>query len=310
MSTPEPRATLTALNVMASWDFETATRTFARWGLRWIDLWGSIYGDSVETLSADSSRRAVDAMAAAGLRPYCLSSRVFDDHVEQGEASFRAKHLGDLDRVLDAARILEPRFVRIIAGRLADAGPDPVGRLRAEYPWVADVYREAIDRILQAGFTPTMENEADACFLVKPTDFLDFLDWVQPPPEFRLTWDIQNAWKLGSYPTLEGFRALEPHIGYVHLKGGAAEPEAPETLRWNVGLESATWPLLEITQAVVESDVSPVICLNPSHGAYRDGYDYGAPGAYSPEVPLTQWELAPLTEREIDFLRRTVKGIA
>lgn len=310
MSRPEPRAALTALNVMASWDFETATRTFARWGLRHIDLWGSIYGDSVETLSADSSRRAVDAMAATGLRPYCLSSRVFDDHVEQGEVAFREKHLADLDRVLASARILQPKFVRIIAGRLADAGRDPVGRLAGEHPWVAGVYREAIDRILQAGFTPTMENEAEECFLVEPADFLRFLDWVQPPPEFKLTWDVQNAWKLGSYPTLEGFRALEPHLGYVHLKGGAAEPDQPDILRWNVGLDKATWPVVEITQAVVDSGVSPVICLNPSHGSYRADYDYGAPGAYSPEVPITQWELGPLTEREIAFLRRTVKGIA
>lgn len=310
MSAGEPRAELTALNVMASWDFDAATRQFADWGLRWIDLWGSIYGDSVETLSADSAHRAVDAMAAAGLQPYCLSSRVFDDDVQQGEQAFRAKHFADLDRVLASAQILRPRFVRIISGRLADAGPDPIGRLLREYPWVAGVYREAIDAINQAGFEATMENEATDCFTVQPADFVRFLDWVQPPTTFRITWDIQNAWKLGAYPTLEAFRELEPFIGYVHLKGGAAEPDDPEQLRWNVGLDAATWPVVEITQAVVDSGVSPVICLNPSHGTWRSDYDYGAEGAYSPEVPLTRWDLRPLTEREISFLRHHVKGIA
>jgi hypothetical protein len=64
-----------------------------------------------------------------------MSTLVFDDHVERGEEVFRTEHLTTLDRILEAAAILQPRFVRLIAGKLdgAEAGPT-VPRLKQEHP--------------------------------------------------------------------------------------------------------------------------------------------------------------------------------
>jgi hypothetical protein len=61
-----------------------------------------------------------------------------------------------------------------------------------------------------------------------------------------------------------------------------------------VALQDASWPVAEITSAVVEDGVSPVICLNqPQHGAPKDGYDYDG-----------------IVERDLAFLRSTVAGLS
>lgn len=286
---------LTALNFMGASDFDAAVDQFARWGLRWMDVWGEVYGKSVAELDADTASRAAAAIERAGLRTYCLCSWVFDDYVERGEEVFRSEHLAMLDRVLESAAILQPRFVRLIAGKLADAGAGhTVPRLMSGYPWVAEVYREAAQRIVDAGFIPTMENEVRNCFLAQPRDFVEFVDWVQPPEQFQITWDIQNAWQMGSFPTIEAYRTLRPLIGYVHTKGGRAADDDPTRLKWNVGLEDASWPVAEIIQAVVDDGVSPVICLNPSHGELP---------------PHTQLDFAGTTEKDLNFLRTNIKGV-
>jgi hypothetical protein len=81
------------------------------------------------------------------------------------------------------------------------------------------------------------------------------------------TWDIQNLWSMGTPPSPEVYEQLTPFIGYVHLKGGQAGEDG--ALRWRSSLREATWPVAEITARVVADGVSPVICLNPSHGAPR-----------------------------------------
>jgi hypothetical protein len=310
MSDTTEEVELTALSGMGSRDFDLAVDRFAGWNLRWIDVWGRIYGKPIAELDTETAGRAAAAMERAGLRAYCLSSLVFDDHVERGEEVFRTEHLGTLDRILETAAILKSRFVRLIAGKLDDAGAGhTVDRLKNEHPWVAEVYREAARRIVDAGFTPTVENEVRDCFLAQPRDFAEFVEWVQPPDRFRLTWDIQNAWQMGAFPTLEAYRTLRPLIGYVHTKGGRAADDDPTRLEWNVGLESASWPVVEIIQAVVEDGVSPVVCLNPSHGEWLEGYDYGPPGSFGPDVPRPRWDFSAVTERDLEFLRTHIKGI-
>jgi hypothetical protein len=60
-------------------------------------------------------------------------------------------------------------------------------------------------------------------------------------------------------------------------------------LKWRSSLADASWPVAEITRRVAEDGVSPVICLNPSHGASKPGYDY-----------------ADIVARDIAYLREQV----
>ncbi len=95
-------------------------------------------------------------------------------------------------------------------------------------------------------------------------------------------------WQCGAFPSLEIYEQIRPFIAYYHLKGGQAEAGS-QTLRYKSALEDASWPVLAITRKVVSDGVSPVICLNPSHGEKRPGYD-------------EEHE----TERDVAFLRREI----
>jgi len=129
---------------------------------------------------------------------------------------------------------------------------------------------------------------------------------LSAPSEFLFTWDIVNAWKMGTYPTVEVYEALRPLLGYVHVKGGQAAADDPAKLKWKVGLDEASWPVREVIQAVVDDGVSPVICLNPAHGEWKTDYDYG--DGSTATTPFRKRNLAPVTGRDIDFLRRNVEG--
>ena len=58
-------------------------------------------------------------------------------------------------------------------------------------------------------------------------------------------------------------------------------------LQWRSALEDASWPVTEILSEVLADGASPILCLNPSHGQPKPGYDY-----------------SNVTKRDIDFLRR------
>jgi hypothetical protein len=119
-----------------------------------------------------------------------------------------------------------------------------------------------------------------------------FFAELGPDPGLSYTWDVQNMWQCGTFPSLEVYAAVKPYLNYLHLKGGLAE--GPERkLRWAAPLEQASWPVLAIVRRAIADRASPVICLNPSHGERR-------PGAAGPSD----------VERDIAFLRRNFEEIA
>jgi len=61
-------------------------------------------------------------------------------------------------------------------------------------------------------------------------------------------------------------------------------------LKYASSLEDASWPVIDIVKAVIKDGISPVICLNPSHGKRRPGFI---------DNPL----------KDIDFLRKNFKEI-
>lgn len=292
---------LTVLNMMPSSDFDESVRLHGEWGLRWMDLWGSVYGiASVDDLDEATAARAAETISGAGLRVYCQSTRVFNAHVEDGEEAFRRRHLGQLRRSLRIADLVRPHFVRLIAGRVEKTDPatNAVDVLKSDHPWVAGVYREAVAMIREAGYAATVENEARDCFLATADEFTDFFDWLALGDDVSLTWDVQNSWRMGVLPSRAQYDALRPLIGYLHLKGGRAAPGS-SVLEWKSDLEDADWPVVEITQAAVDDAVSPVIALNPPHGTTP-------PGAEQPaEDPFRD-----ATLRDLEFLRRSVRGLA
>jgi len=126
--------------------------------------------------------------------------------------------------------------------------------------------------------------------LSTPTEILDFFASLDRPAKVCLTWDVQNLWQMGTYPTMAVYDQLKNLIGYYHLKGG--QQKADNTvLHWRSSLADASWPVVEITRQVVVDGVSPVICLNPSHGKIKPGYDY-----------------ENIVQRNLDFICRKILG--
>jgi sugar phosphate isomerase/epimerase len=286
---------LTMLNVMGGTDFEASVARHREWGLRWMDLKGAIYGKDLKDLSLDDAVRAARLLEENGLEVYCFSTVLLGGDVTAGEEQFAARDLLDLDHILRLAEVLQPRFVRLLGAQMPghDAHENAIARVEREFPWVIETYRAAIDRIVSAGFAATVENEGWSCMLSSPEDFLRFFSALDRPGGVSLTWDAQNQWATGVMPTVAVYEELRELIGYYHVKGGKTEGR-DGSLAWNVALDEATWPVVEVTQRIVDDGSSPVICLNPpGHGKAVDGYQYGD----------------AVTERDLAFLRRRVRGV-
>lgn len=286
-------AQLTLLNAMADHDFEKALEKHNAWNLHWLDLKDRIFGKPITDLTLDEAHKAKALIDARKLRVYCLSTVLFADKVEKGEGHFRARHLAPVAHTLELARILQPTYVRLIAAQSQErASFANSAQFVAEcHPWLFDCYREAIEAIHAAGFKAAIENEVDGSLFAHPLEVIDFFEVLDCDGKAVFTWDVQNFWEQGTFPTLQVYEALRPLIGFYHLKGGQTDG-ITNTLAWRTCLEDASWPVAEITRRVVADGISPVICINPSHGKPKPGYDY-----------------TNTVERDLAFIRRAVPGL-
>lgn len=289
-----PTAELTILNSMAGSDFTGQLAFHRQHGLKSMDLKNEIYGHWTAEVPLDVASRAQAEIKEADLAVHCMSTSIFFDSIEEGLAVFQKKHLGKVDHVIELARIFQPKFIRVTAAQLlARTEANAIADIRRDHSWVFGAYREVIDRVHEAGFSLTIENEVRQCFLSRTHEFLEFFQALDREGRVSLTWDVQNQWSTGVFPTVEVYEQLKPLIRYCHFKGGSAELPGG-ALAWNAALEEASWPVVAIAERVVTDDVSPVICLNPpQHGKAKPGYDYDA-----------------VTVRDINFLRENVRGIA
>ena len=217
---------------------------------------------------------------------------MFGGDIESGEDRFRAAYLDKLGHVLALAEILRPKLIRLLAAQTskrAEIG-DSFTYLTQNHPWLIPLYAEAVDRVHDAGFKATVENEVGNCIFSSVAEIRAFFNALNRRGEVCLTWDVQNLWQMGVFPSMAAYCELKDLIGYYHLKGGQHDGQS-QMVRWRSALADASWPVVEITQQVVADGVSPVMCLNPSHGTLKPGYDYSA-----------------IVERDLDFLRRHVFG--
>lgn len=279
---------------MAGKDLERALSFYREWGLNWVDLRDSIYGKTVPELDLVDAERARAALNHTGLELYCLSTSIMFADIDQGERHFRNHYLDSLDKTIAVAKVLRPRLFRLIGAvwRNRPHSGSAISIIRRDYPWLIEMYREAIDKISQAGMLVTIENEAPRCILSSSDEVIEFFEVLGREEKVGFTWDIQNQWACGVFPSLLEYSRLKPFIQYVHVKGGQYEDPETKTLKWNVSLADANWPVREIVAAIAQDGVSPVLCLNvPSHGIQKPNYDYDG-----------------VTKRDLDYLL-TIEGV-
>ena len=286
---------LTILNSMAGSDFEQALDRHLEWGLRVLDLKEAIYGKRVDALLPHEAEQAAQAIAARELSVETLSTGIFNGDIEQGEAAFRAQFNQKLSRILETAPILQPRNIRLLSAYSAKRAAfiHSTDYIRSQHPWVFPLYRDAIEQLHEAGFQVVIENEVHKSIFSHPQEIVDFFRALDCGDKAGLTWDIANLWEEGTFPSLAAYEQLKPIISMVHLKGGrdSDDPQGPQRLASS--LEDATWPVSDIVNAVIRDGVSPVICVNGSHGAKNPAYNHTLADYY----------------RDILYLRREFEGI-
>jgi hypothetical protein len=264
---------LAMLNAMASEDFVESLAIQKSWGIDELDLKDHIFGKSITDLSDSEARLAAELIQTKGLSVYCFSTQLFHDHVEKGEAYFSEMYASKISRTIEIARILNPTYIRILPVKMEQGKVGAyIHDLSKQYRWLIDVYRHAIDQFSDAGFRVTIENENDS-ILASPGEILEFFDVINRNGKLFFTYDVQNLWQMGTYPSIDVYSMLKPILVYFHVKGGI-EDRITKTLKWKSSLDDATWPVESMVKAVIADELSPVICLNPSHGELNPTYNY------------------------------------
>ena len=260
------------LNNMAGSDFLESLDRQAEWGITCVDLKDAVFGHNIVDLTDEECLRATQAIAERGMRTYCLSSTLLGGTIDTGEVAFRDANGTRVARLAEIAKAFQPTMVRLLAAQTARRAEldNAVRYVEQAQPWLIDFYNWAIEALRAAGFQVTIENEIGGSLFAKPEEVHALFKHF-PRRNVCFTWDIQNMWQMGTFPSMAVYRELQPLIGYVHLKGGRTD--GGDRLVWKAPLDEASWPVKEIVTAVIADGVSPVICLNSSHGKMPDGYD-------------------------------------
>lgn len=242
-------------------------------GIRVLDLKDRIFGKAVIDLTPEEAGAVARRAAELDMGVHCMSTVLFDDDAAQGEQHFLERHVTRIDEALRVADVLRPTWIRVMTAQL---GGRRDGQSLAEHlasqPWLIEAYRTVIARVHAAGFATIVENEIEDGILRDPEDVDAFFASVGDAGEVGFTWDVQNMWETGTFPSLGAYERLRPHLRYVHVKGGRMEPGDP-TL-WKARLRDASWPVADILEAVAADGSSPVVCINPCHGIVPpEGYD-------------------------------------
>src|SRR5690606_36441981 len=130
--------------------------------------------------------------------------------------TFANRYDAEVEHIIQIAEVLKPKVVRLLSARSSkrDTYRDSLEYMKAKHPWVIPMYREAVDRIYSAGFQVTIENEAKKCIWSKPHAIVGFYHEMSRSNKVSLTFDVQNIWIEGTFPTMEVSRQLQPLIGY------------------------------------------------------------------------------------------------
>ncbi len=266
------------LNAMASDHFETSLDLQRQWGIRVLDLKDGIFGKSILELKDGEVEKAASAIEERGLSVHCLTTDIFKTAFELGGREFLRVHRQSVQRVLELASRLRPAAIRVLTPRLENRAEieDAPFYLYKEARWLFEIIRETADRLADVGVSLCIENEPDNSVFSRPDEVVQFFALLGRPGLVSFTYDVQNLWQMGTFPSLDVYREMKSVIGYLHVKGGIAD-SATGRLKWRSTLERASWPVDEIIREAVRDKTVPVICLNPSHGIAADRTDSDDP---------------------------------
>jgi sugar phosphate isomerase/epimerase len=283
-------------DIMAD-DIEVAINRLRELEILTLDIRGSVYGRSIDDLDDARRERLASLLRDTRTTVHCLSTSLgAEDANAVGEHAFRTRLDEGIRNIVATLGIVEARMVRVFGCRYPP-GHAPVEELAGSLPsWVYEAYREAAEALSSAGAVLTLENEPDS-IISDPTAAVRFLSALGEP-RIGFTWDVQNMWAAGTFPSAHVYEQLRALIDYVHLKGGRDSKSDPQGLVFRADLEHASWPVLEIVGQVLADGICPALCLNSSGGSIPDGYRHFADND-------TQAMRISEAKADLEFLRRS-----
>lgn len=287
------KSKIAMLNHMPSRDFVKSLDLQREWKIHYLDLKEHIFGKELLSLRDDEAKAVAELVSERDMEVYCFSTTLFFEEIEKGEGVFQKEHLEKLDRIIELARIINPKVIRIMAARTAKRSRiiNTVPYISESFPWLIPMYRRAVERINAGGYTATIENDANGCIWSRPEEITGFFNALDCAGRVFLTFDIQNLWQMGTYPTMEVFDILEDITGYFHLKGSLPEISGGDTV-YACSLEDCRWDVIGITRKALLGKSKSYICLNPVKGKRLEGLCY-----------------EDIARADLDYLRNQIKEL-
>ena len=177
-----------------------------RLGVEWIEL-RSAWAVNVLDLDDAQLESTQSILARNGVRVSSIGSPIG----KIGVAADFEEHLQRFARALEVARRFEAPYIRLFSFFIP-VGDDP----RKHRDEVLRRLAELVRRAESHDVVLLHENEKHIYGDI-PERCLDVVESIGSP-KLRLAWDPANFVQCGVRPFSEGYRALRPHIAYLHVK--------------------------------------------------------------------------------------------
>lgn len=200
------------LNSMPSNNFEKSLDLMKEWGVTTLDLKDNIFGKRVLDLNIIEAEKIAAMVRKREQYIYCLSTTIFQDDIEKGEAQFTKLHGKRIEQVSIVASILKPKAIRVLSAQSSKRNSfnDSINYMEKHHPWVFDLYRSTIDRFHQEGFTTMIENDPTHNLFSTPKEILRFFEKLNRFGKAQFTFDVQNLWVMGIFPSMKVYEQLKP----------------------------------------------------------------------------------------------------
>lgn len=193
-------------------------------------------------------------VAHTGIRITALSPGIFKHPVDQTEALDHELAVV-LPKTIEMARILRCPMIIVFGFRQNDQPYDEQARVASEY------VAKAADLAAEAGITITIENEPGfVCDTgTRTAAFIKNLNMEN----VKANWDPCNSFGMEEVPYPEGYEAIKPYIGNVHIKdtakGGLVEcvPVGMGKIDWKGQMQALVRDRV-VSHATIETHCLPL----------------------------------------------------
>ncbi|HZO88170.1 MAG TPA: sugar phosphate isomerase/epimerase family protein [Chthonomonadaceae bacterium] len=206
-----------------SQEFEHALDVMDEYGVKGAELRG-LWGTNIADLSDEQAARAQQALSDRQMQVVGLATPFYKCPLEAGAVN-PGEAAGDmhlakprgleeqmeiLRRCIALAHRLDTKLLRVFAfWRQGELTPEIAARIAA-------AFAEPVALAAREGVTLVLENEPSCCVGTgrEAAEIAQRID----SPHFRICWDPGNAFYAGERPYPEGYAAVAPWLGHVHLK--------------------------------------------------------------------------------------------